>query len=172
MEIHRLDADTAHAAAPALADILMDCIAGGASVSFMAGLTRADAEDFWHDVAASVGRGERLLIAAGPDQGEFVGTVQVIVSTPPNQPHRGEIAKMLVRRDARHRGVGGALMDEAETAARRAGKTILTLDTVTGGDGYRLYRRQGWQIAGEIPDYALWPDGSLCPTTFMWKRIA
>lgn len=170
MIIRALDGAEARAAVPALAGILMDCVAGGASVSFMAGLAPTEAEAFWHGVAADVAGGGRALLVA-QDEGRLLGTVQVILAMPPNQPHRGEIAKMLVHRDGRRRGLGAALMGAAEDAARAAGKRLLTLDTVTDGDGHRLYRRLGWQVAGTVPDYALWPDGGLCPTTFMWKHI-
>jgi GNAT superfamily N-acetyltransferase len=169
--IRSLDGREAAEAAPALADILLDCVAGGASVSFMADMTRAEAEAFFRGCAEAVARGERRLIVA-EDEAGLAGTVQLITAMPPNQPHRGEIAKMLVHRRARGRGIGAALMRAAEAEARAAGKTVLTLDTVTDSDGFRLYRRLGWTIAGEIPDFALWPDGRLCPTTYMWKRVA
>lgn len=168
--IRTLDANAARAAVPALTDVLLDCVAGGASVSFMADLTRADAEAFWHSVADSVARGERVLFVA-EDEGRILGTVQLIVKLPPNQPHRGEIAKMLVHRAARRKGFGAALMRAAEDKARELGKTLLTLDTVTGSEGERLYRSLGWQVAGEIPDFAMWPDGRLCPTTYLYRRI-
>lgn len=171
MMVRSIDGAEAASRVPALADILLDCVAGGASVSFMADLTRDEAEGFWRGVAAGVARGERLLLGAEDDTGRLIGTVQVILATPPNQPHRGEIAKMLVHRDGRRQGTGAALMIAAEEAARAAGRSLLTLDTVTDGDGFRLYRRLGWQVAGTVPGYALWPDGRPCPTTFMWKDI-
>lgn len=169
--IRTLDVNAARAAAPALAGILLDCVAGGASVSFMADLTRAEAEAFWHGVADGVAAGERSLIVAEDEEGRIVGTVQLILKLPPNQPHRGEIAKMLVARSARRRGIGAALMRAAEAEARAAGKSLLTLDTVSGSEGERLYRSLGWQVAGEIPDFAMWPDGRLCPTTYLYRRV-
>jgi len=155
----------------ALADVLIDCVEGGASVSFMRPLTRAKAEAFWRGVAAGVARGERLLLVAEDAAGAIVGTVQVILNLPENQPHRGDVAKMLVRREARRRGAGGALLAAAERAARRAGRTLLVLDTVTGGDAERLYARHGWQRCGEIPNYALFPDGRPCATTVFFKAL-
>jgi GNAT superfamily N-acetyltransferase len=157
----------------ALSAVLIDCVEGGASVSFMSPLTRERADAFWHSVAEGVAGGERILLVAeeGPD-GPILGTVQVVLKQPENQPHRADIAKMLVHRRARKRGVGAALMRAAEDAARAAGKTVLVLDTVTGSDGERLYARLGWQRVGVIPDYALWPQGGLCDTTVFYKRVA
>jgi GNAT superfamily N-acetyltransferase len=153
-----------------LSDVLIDCVEGGASVSFMLPMTREKAEGYWKSLSASLARGERAVIAAEDAQG-IVGTVQVIFSQPENQPHRGDVAKMLVHRRARRRGVGAALLAAAEHCALEAGKTLLVLDTVTDSDGYRLYSRHGWQRCGEIPNYALWPDGRLCPTTIFYKAV-
>ena len=156
----------------ALSSILIDCVEGGASVSFMLPLTRERADGFWRGIADGVAAGERiLLVARDGSGGRIVGTVQVVLDQPENQPHRADIAKMLVHRSARKRGVGAALMRAAEDAARRAGKTVLVLDTVTGSDGERLYARLGWQRVGVIPDYALWPQGGLCATTVFYKQV-
>ncbi|MGD0769378.1 MAG: GNAT family N-acetyltransferase [Tepidisphaeraceae bacterium] len=154
-----------------LSDVLIDCVEGGASVSFMFPMTRAKAEAFWRGTAASVARGEREVLIAEDAAGTIVGTVQVILNQPENQPHRGDIAKMLVHRRVRRRGVGTALLAAAERSALNAGKTLLVLDTVTGSDGERLYARQGWQRCGEIPNYALWPDGRPCATTIFFKFL-
>jgi len=105
------------------------------------------------------------------DGEEIVGTVQVILALPPNQPHRGEIAKLLVHRAARKRGVAQLLMERAEAEARVEGKDLLVLDTVTGSDAERLYTRLGWQRVGSIPRYALYPDGRECASTYFWKDI-
>jgi GNAT superfamily N-acetyltransferase len=157
----------------ALSAVLMDCVEGGASVSFMSPLTQQRADAFWQGVAEGVSAGERiLLVARDPSDGEIVGTVQVVVQQPENQPHRADIAKMLVSRRARRQGVGAALMRAAENAARTAGKAVLVLDTVTGGDAERLYARLGWMKAGVIPNYALWPQGGYCDTTVFYKQIA
>ena len=154
-----------------LSDVLIDCVEGGASVSFMLPMSRAKAEAFWHSASASVARGERLVLVAEDGAGTIVGTVQVLLNQPENQPHRGDIAKMLVRRRVRRQGVGEALLAAAERSALSAGKTLLVLDTVTGSDAERLYARQGWQRCGEIPNYALWPDGTPCPTTIFFKLL-
>ncbi|MCG7391403.1 GNAT family N-acetyltransferase [Microvirga sp. ACRRW] len=154
----------------ALSDVLIDCVEGGASVSFMLPMTKDKADTFWMGVADGVAAGERILLVAEADGG-IVGTVQVVLKQPENQPHRADVSKMLVHRKARKRGVGAALMRAAEDAAARAGKTVLVLDTVTGSDGERLYTRLGWQRVGVIPNYALWPQGGLCDTTYFHKRI-
>ena len=154
-----------------LSDVLIDCVEGGASVSFMLPLSRAKAESFWRNTAESVIRGERVLLIAESSTGAIVGTVQVVWAQPENQPHRADVAKMLVHRRMRRHGVGAALLEAAERSARNAGKTLLVLDTVTGSEGERLYARQGWQRCGVIPDYALWPDGRLCATTVFFKSL-
>jgi GNAT superfamily N-acetyltransferase len=156
-----------------LSAVLIDCVEGGASVSFMSPLTQERADAFWSGVADGVAAGERIvLVAQDPMSGQIVGTVQVVLRQPENQPHRADIAKMLVCRSARRRGVGAALMRAAEEAARAAGKTVLVLDTVTGGDAERLYERVGWTKAGVIPNYALWPKGGFCDTTVFYKQLA
>jgi GNAT superfamily N-acetyltransferase len=152
-----------------LSDVLIDCVEGGASVSFMRPMTRAKAETFWRGVSASVARGERVVLAAEDAEG-IVGTAQVILAQPENQPHRGDLAKMLVHRRARRRGIGEALLVAAERSALEAGKTLLVLDTASA-DAERVYARQGWQRCGVIPDYALWPDGGFCQTTIFFKFL-
>ncbi len=154
-----------------LSDVLIDCVEGGASVSFMLPMSRSKAEAFWQGVAAGVEQRNRIVIVAESAVGEILGTVQVILDLPENQPHRGDVAKMLVHRSARRRGVGAALLAAAESSALGAGKTLLVLDTVTGGDAERLYVRHGWQRCGVIPDYALWPDGRPCATTVFYKFL-
>jgi GNAT superfamily N-acetyltransferase len=154
-----------------LAELLIDCVEGGASVSFMLPLTPERASTFWRRVAEGVARGERALLVAEDDTGRIVGTVQLILDLPENQHHRADLAKMLVHRRARRQGLGEALMRAAEATARECGKTLLVLDTVTGGDGERLYARLGWQRVGSIPDYALFPDGAPCATTYFYRRV-
>jgi len=159
--------------AEALADVLLDCVQGGASVSFMLPLSRAKALHFWGGVLAGVQRGERIvLVAEEASSGAIVGTVQLILNLPENQPHRADVAKMLVHRRARRRGLGADLMRAAESAARQAGRTLLVLDTVTGADAERLYARLGWQRVGEIPNYALWPCGGFCSTTVFYRDLS
>jgi ribosomal protein S18 acetylase RimI-like enzyme len=170
LEIRRLDAAEARAQLDGLAAVLVDCVAGGASVSYMAPFSHEQARDAFEAVAAEVEQDRRLLLGAFAD-GDLVGTVQVILALPPNQPHRGEIAKLLVHRSARGRGIAQRLMEQAESEARAAGKTLLVLDAVTGGDAARLYERLGWTRVGVIPDYALYPDGRPCDTTIFFKRL-
>jgi GNAT superfamily N-acetyltransferase len=168
-DILLLEGAEAAAAIDDLAEVLADCVAGGASVSFMSPFSQADAAAYFRSVIAEVTRGETVLLGARLD-GHVVGTVQLGLNTPPNQPHRADVKKMLVHRTARRRGIGGALMHGVEEEARRRGRTLLVLDTASG-DAERLYARSGWQRVGVIPDYALWPDGGLCATTFFWKRV-
>ena len=132
-------------------------------------MTQAKADAFWQKMSASAARGERLIIVAEDDSG-IVGTVQVIMDLPENQPHRGDIAKMLVHRRARRQGAGAALLIAAEQSAFEAGKTLLVLDTASA-EAERLYTRQGWQRCGYIPNYALMPDGVPCATTFFFKAL-
>lgn len=154
-----------------LCDVLIDCVEGGASVSFMWPMTYAKAEQFWRKAAASVARGERVIVAAYDGEGAVIGTVSVLWAEPENQPHRADVAKMLMHRRARRQGVGAALVKAAERVALEAGKTLLVLDTVTGADAERLYARLGWQRCGVIPNYALWPDGRPCATTVFFKSL-
>ncbi|RZT94970.1 GNAT family N-acetyltransferase [Rivibacter subsaxonicus] len=174
-KVRRVGAEEAAAGADALvealADVLVDCVEGGASVSFMTPLPREKAVTFWRGVAGGVARGERVLLVAEDGDGRIVGTVQLITALPDNQPHRADVAKMLVRRSARRRGVAQRLMAALDAAAREEGKSVLVLDTVTGGDAERLYQRAGWQRVGTVPNYALMPDGALCGTTFFHKQL-
>jgi GNAT superfamily N-acetyltransferase len=154
-----------------LADVLLDCVEGGASVSFMLPFSRAQAMAFWRQVAQGVSDGKRALLMAEDSQG-ICGTVQLAFDLPENQPHRAELVKMLVHRRARRQGLGAALMQAAEATARECGKNLLVLDTVTGGDGERLYQRLGWQRVGVIPRYALMPRGEPCDTTLFYRDLA
>jgi ribosomal protein S18 acetylase RimI-like enzyme len=170
VEVRRLDAAEASAQLDGLAAVLADCVAGGASVSYMAPFSHDDARAAIEGMVAEVEAGRRVLLAAFVD-GRVVGTVQVILALPPNQPHRGEITKLLVHRSARRRGIAELLMAHAEAEARAEGKTLLVLDAVTGGDAERLYARLGWTKVGVIPDYALFPDGRPCDTTYFWRKL-
>jgi GNAT superfamily N-acetyltransferase len=169
--VRRVAAGEAAACIEPLADVLVDCVEGGASVGFMLPLPRARALAFWRGVAGGVERGERVLLVAVDAQGTIIGTVQLILSMPDNQPHRADVAKMLVHRSARRRGIAQRLMATLDEAARAEGKTVLVLDTVTGGDAERLYSRAGWQRVGVVPKYALMPDGAFCATTFFYKHL-
>jgi ribosomal protein S18 acetylase RimI-like enzyme len=164
-----LDAAAATAAIDELADVLVDCVAGGASVSFMLPFGRDDAKTFFEKVIASIARDETVLVVAKLN-GRIVGSVQLGLDMPPNQPHRGDIKKLLVHRSARNHGIGVALMLRAETEAKARGRALLVLDTA-GSEAERLYVRTGWQRVGVVPDYAMWPGGGFCDTTFFWKRL-
>ena len=170
IEVRRLAGAELRAQLDALAAVLADCVAGGASVSYMEPFSHEDARAAFRDWAADVEHGRRLILGAFA-AGELVGTVQVILALPPNQPHRAEIAKMLVHRSARRRGIARMLMEHAESEARMEGKSLLVLDTVTGDDAERLYLRLGWTRVGVIPGYALYPDGRPCDTTVFFKAL-
>ena len=169
-EIISLTAPVGDRALDELADVLSDCVAGGASVNFMSSFSRDEARTFFDKVATGVASGDIVLLAAVLG-GRIVGSVQLGLDTPPNQPHRADVKKMLVHRSARGRGIGAALMAAIEQEARRRGRWLLVLDTVPGESGHRLYLRAGWQQSGTVPDYALFPDGRLCATVIMWKRL-
>jgi GNAT superfamily N-acetyltransferase len=154
----------------ALAEVLIDCVEGDASVSFIHPLTRERAVAFWRRVANDVAAGTRALVVAEDAQG-LCGTVQLIFDLPENQPHRADLAKMLVHRRVRRHGLGAALMRAAENTARDCGKTLLVLDAVTGGDAARLYERLGWVRVGDIPRYALMPRGGFCSTTYYYRDL-
>jgi ribosomal protein S18 acetylase RimI-like enzyme len=153
----------------ALSEILVEAVAGGGSVSFMHPLPLAEADAFWAGSLAAAARGERVVL--GAFDGDLVGTVTLLLSFPPNQPHRAEIAKMMTRISHRGRGVAKALMRAAERLAAERAKTLLVLDTATEGGASGLYEGLGFVFAGEIPDYALKPHGGLTGTKFYWKRL-
>jgi GNAT superfamily N-acetyltransferase len=134
-------------------------------------LTRERAAAFWRRVGEGVAAGTRVLLVAEDAHG-VCGTVQLILDLPENQPHRADLAKMLVHRRARRQGLGAALLRAAEDAARDCGRTLLVLDAVTDGDGARLYARHGWTRVGDIPGYALYPKGGLCSTTYFYKDLS
>jgi ribosomal protein S18 acetylase RimI-like enzyme len=149
--------------------LLIDCVEGGASVSFMSPLSSERALAFWATVARDVADGKRALMVAEDATG-IVGSVQLVLDQPENQPHRAEVSKMLVLRRARRRGIGAALMRSLESVARECGKLLLVLDTANG-DAERLYAGLGWRRVGVIPGYALWPQGGLCDTTFFYRVL-
>ena len=153
-----------------LSALLIDCVEGGASIGFLLPLTRARARAYWHGLGAELARGARLLLVAEADGGELLGTLQLALEQPENKPHRADLAKMLVRRAARRRGIGAALLAAAERQALAAGRTLLVLDTATE-EAARLYARHGWQLCGTIPDYALYPDGTPCATRVYYKAL-
>jgi len=170
LEIVRLSADEARAHVDALAAVLRDCVEGGASVGYLWPFSQAEARAVYEGYADEVEQGRRVLLAALSGDA-VVGTAQLIFPTHPNQPHRADVARVLVRRSARRRGVGQRLMEAVEREAVAAGRTLLVLDTVTGDDAERLYERRGWVKVGVIPNFALYPDGRYCPTTVFYKEL-
>lgn len=168
--VRNLAADEVRHSARALSDILIDCVTGGASVSFMAPFPEDDALAYWQKMATAVESGALAVLLAEVD-GSAEGTVQIAYDMPPNQPHRADIRKLLVHRRARRHGLGRTLMLAAEQEATARGRSLLCLDTASD-TAERLYGRLGWQRVGVIPDYALWPRGGFCDTTIFYKRIA
>jgi len=154
-----------------LSDVLIDCVEGGASVNFMWPMTRAKAETYWRGVADSLARNERAVVIAEDERGEILGTAQAVWAPQENQPHRADLSKMLVRRNARRHGVGALVLAAAEAAAREAGRTLLVLDTASA-EAERLYERGGWQRVGTVPRFALLPDGPYCSTVIFYKDLA
>ena len=152
-----------------LADVLADCVEGGASVSFMLPFPRSKSVAFWEGVAAKAAGGEAFTLCVRDADG-ICGTVTMATGLPENQPHRADVTKLLVHRRARGRGLGEALMRELEVVAAREGKSLLVLDTASRAAEH-IYRKLGWTECGTIPDYALNPDGSKCDTVVFWKHL-
>lgn len=169
--IHSLSGDALSSHLHSLCDVLENCVSGGASVSFMHPLSREKSLQFWSDVAASVARGERIVLVAQDNAGEIVGTVQVVLAQPENQPHRADVSKLLVHEKARRQGLARRLMDALEGEALAHGKSVLVLDTSTGSGAEHFYQQCGWQRVGEIPRYALMPDGNVTATTIFYKFL-
>jgi ribosomal protein S18 acetylase RimI-like enzyme len=171
IRIRTVEANEIPDLAEQLAAVLMDCVAGGASVSFTAPLQVSRAMQFWMNVADGVARGDRVLLVAESDKARIAGTVQLVIGQPDNQPHRADVSKLLVHRDFRRQGVGSKLMAEVDVVAAGLARTLLVLDTETGSDAERLYVRSGWTRVGVIPDYALKAYGGLASTTYFYKRL-
>lgn len=170
IEIRRLTPAEAYERLDALAAVLADCVEGGASVGYLTPFSHEDAHAVFETYAKDAAEGGRIILGAFLD-GELIGTAQLVVSMPPNQPHRADVARVLVHRSARRRGIAHRLMEQLEQEARAEGKTLLVLDAVTDGDAARLYERLGWTTVGVIPNYALYPDGRFCDTTVFWKSL-
>ena len=172
ISIHSLNGDELEAEAVALGEIMAQTVMDGAAIGFMQPFSTADGISFFSSqVFDEVQAGRRVLLVAKLD-GEAVGTVQLITALPPNQPHRCEVAKMMVSPKARRQGVGRALMQALDVQARAAGKTLMTLDTKTGDKAEPLYKAAGFRTAGVIPGFALDPDGKAQhATTYMYKAL-
>ncbi|MER9398708.1 GNAT family N-acetyltransferase [Mesorhizobium sp. M0615] len=166
IEIRSLTAETRDR----LADLLIEAVAAGGSVSFMHPLSRQAAETFWSNSLMAAERGERAVLGAWYGDA-LVGTVTVLLDFPDNQPHRAEIAKLMTRVEHRGKGIASRLMRAAETLAVEKGRTLLVLDTATEEGASGLYEKLGFTLTGEIPDFALKPHGGLTGTLIYWKRI-
>jgi GNAT superfamily N-acetyltransferase len=170
MIIRTLDPATDTGLLPSLAAMMAEAVAGGASIGFMAGFTPAQALAWWQGRVAAAARGDLIILVALAD-GAVIGTVSLVPAAMPNQPHRADIAKMMVALNARGQGVGAALLAAVEALARAQQRTTLVLDTISGSVAARLYERCGWEKVGDIPAYALMPDGAMAPTTVYTKRL-
>ncbi|MDV5192901.1 GNAT family N-acetyltransferase [Enterobacter asburiae] len=171
LQIKNLTRDDILTHLDALAAILENCVSGGASVSFMLPFSLDKARSFWRGIAESVGRNERLVLASIDPQDGVIGTVQLIVDQPENQPHRADVAKLLVHEKARRKGAAMALMEALEAEARARDISVLVLDTSTGSGAETFYQRAAWQKVGEIPRYALMPDGAMTATSVFYKFL-
>ena len=152
-----------------LADVLLDAVASNASISFMPGLTLDEAQTWWRKTLSAAS--SRTVVLVARDEQGLVGTVQLQPAWPPNQPHRADVAKLIVHRRARRLGVGRALMQELERHARELGFTLLLLDTCKDSAAEKLYSSLGWLRVGEVPNFALNPDGTWCDTVFFYKSL-
>lgn len=152
-----------------LTDVLLDAVQSGAGVSFMSDLTRDAAAAWWRRTLGNAT--PRTVVLVARDESGIVGTVQLQPAWPPNQPHRADVAKLMVHRRARGKGVARALMEELERQARTQRFTLLLLDTCKGSAAERLYTSMGWTRVGEVPNFALNPDGSWCDTVFFYKQL-
>jgi GNAT superfamily N-acetyltransferase len=168
--IRALRPEEGETALPQLAAVLVDAVANGASVNFMAGFSTDDALRFWRGQLPGLADGTRHILVA--ESGRMIlGTVVVSLAAAPNQPHRADVGKMIVHSSARGRGTGQRLLEAAEALALRLGRSLSTLDTEAGSAGDRLYRRCGWVPVGSIPNYSYTPDGRLTPATFFYKEL-
>ena len=156
---------------PDLAAMMAEAVAGGASIGFMAGFSPDDARAWWQRRLPQAADGAMTILVA-LDPAGVIGTVTLVPATMPNQPHRADVGKMMVAARAQRQGVGAALLAAVEALARTQGRTTLVLDTISGSTAARLYERAGWMKVGDIPAYALMPDGAMAPTTVYTRRLA
>jgi GNAT superfamily N-acetyltransferase len=170
-EIVALDAAGYAAALPALGALVVDAVVSGAGVNFMDGVTVDEAAAWWSERLPQIADGTITAFVAREPDGSIVGSTLLLRSRNPNSPHRAEIGKVLVRSDARRRGLGRALMEAAEASARADGRWLLILDTVTGSAADEMYRALGWHVLGTMPNHAYRPDGVLAATTYFWKDL-
>ncbi len=167
IDIRILRGDEAHHRIDELATVLHDCVTKGASVNFMNPFSMTEARDFYTATAGAVARDELVLFAA-LDNDRVVGTCQLVPAKKPNQPHRADLAKLLVHSNYRNKGIGASLLAAADQEVKRRGLKLVTLDTALD-TAERLYERAGYIRAGVIPNFALWPDGGYCDTVYFYK---
>lgn len=171
LEIEALTADALQASRAALTALLQDAVDSGASVGFLPPVDEAEAARYWDSVADALGEGSRVILVAHDPHLGLVGSGQLELATRANARHRAEVAKVMVHRRARRRGVGRALMLALEEHARRLGRTTLVLDTREGDPSEELYRSVGWTLAGAIPRYARSATGALDATALYFKLL-
>lgn len=169
--VEAMDAGAAASAERRLSDILIACVAEGASVSYLAPMSREKARAYWRRISTEVAQGHRLLLVAWLE-GALAGTIQLGLDSQENQPHRAELEKLLVDPAWRRQGMGSALVRRAEQAALRIGRRLLTLDTRGGDAGEALYRRLGWTETGRIPDCELDGERRLRDVVLFFKPLA
>ena len=169
--VEELNERTFVSAIPDLATLLVDAVEDGASVGFVMPFTHEDATAWWRELSGDVAVGHIVVVLLRAEGGRPAGTAQLRLAQYPNQRHRADVAKVLVHSGMRRKGFGRALMSALEDVARRQGRTLLVLDTISGSDAAVMYQRLGWTRAGEIPRYAAMPDGALAPTTYYFKDI-
>lgn len=172
LQIERIQTEEAEDVLQGLIEVLVDCVnqGDGASISFHPPLDRQRAESFWRNKFADVATGNRVLLVA-KDADRIAGTVMLEFMTMDNQPHRGEVQKLLVHSDFRRGGIAKALMVAIEQAAFDAGRTLLVLDTVKDGPAEKLYTKLGWRKVGEIPCFAVSADGKFSSTVIFYKDL-
>jgi GNAT superfamily N-acetyltransferase len=169
-QVRELSVEEYRRAIPSLADLILDAVAGGASINFLADVSNDEAEAWWRDIEADVEAGVVTPFVAVVG-GRIVGSTLLMRSLKANSPHRAEIGKVVVHRDVRRQGIAAMLMQAAEDRARAEGRWLLVLDTVTDSPADSLYRSLGWQVTGVVPNYAMLPDGTPWAATFFWKDL-
>jgi GNAT superfamily N-acetyltransferase len=169
-DIRELAVEEYRQAIPSLADLIVDAVAGGASINFLADVSHERAAAWWRALEPDVESGVATAFVAIVD-GRIVGSTLIVRSVKANSPHRAEIGKVIVHRDARRRGIAAALMRAAEERARADGRWLLVLDTITDSPAEALYRSRGWTVTGVVPNYAMLPDGTPWGATFFWKDL-
>ncbi|BAT53313.1 GCN5-related N-acetyltransferase [Nostoc sp. NIES-3756] len=169
-QIVEIDAVEATSRLPELSEILVDAVTSGASVSFMMPFTVTEAIAYWQSILPAVAQGRTILLVALVE-GRAFGTVQLSLTTPPNQSHRADVAKLLVHRQVRRQRIARKLMQRIEEVAISQGRTLLTLDTMTNSIAEELYLSLGYVLVGKIPNYAYFPDGLLGDTSILYKHL-